>query len=166
LIAYLGAAGALLVSSLWFINDLGARSDEVAAVQAQLDQLISHFRVSLPRSSAGGTRLPFLDGQTITIAGASLQERIAGAVAKAGGTLISSEVELDGPEANSGFVGLTASMQIGQPELQSVLYDIEAGMPYLFVDKLSVQSPEQFGEPETGRLRTTFSVSGQWRGSP
>jgi general secretion pathway protein M len=47
--------------------------------------------------------------------------------------------------------------------VQSILYDIEAGMPFLFVDKLSIQSPEVFGEPETGRLRVTMGVVGQWQ---
>jgi len=59
---------------------------------------------------------------------------------------------------------LTASVEIGQPQLQSLLYDLEAGMPFLFVDALSIQSPEQFGEPETGRMRASLSVTGQWRG--
>jgi len=58
---------------------------------------------------------------------------------------------------------LTASMEVSQPALQTILYDIEAGMPYLFVDKLSIQSPEDFGEQESGRMRMTISVTGQWR---
>jgi general secretion pathway protein M len=47
--------------------------------------------------------------------------------------------------------------------LQTILYDIEAGIPNLFVDKLSIQSPEDFGEPESGRMRMTMSVVGEWR---
>ena len=80
--------------------------------------------------------------------------------------MVSSKVDLDGPETKNGFVGLIASVEIGQPDLQALLYDLEAGMPFLFVDKLSVQSPEQFGEPETGRVRMTLSVIGQWRAWP
>jgi hypothetical protein len=37
------------------------------------------------------------------------------------------------------------------------------GPPYLFVDRLSVQSPEDLGEPDTGRFRMTLAVPGQWR---
>jgi general secretion pathway protein M len=55
---------------------------------------------------------------------------------------------------------------VSQPALQTILYDIEAGMPYLFVDKLSIQSPEDFGEQESGRMRMTISVTGQWRLTP
>ncbi len=164
--SYLGAVIALSVSSLWLVGDLVARSDEIAVAEDQLEQLSSHFRVAVQQSKGGGTRLPFLDGRTVTIAGASLQERMAVAVANAGGALVSSQVDLDGPEAKNGFVGLTSSMEIGQAEVQSLLYDLEAGMPFLFVDKLSIQSPEQFGERETGRMRMTVSVTGQWRASP
>jgi len=71
---------------------------------------------------------PFLDGRTITIAGAALQQRIEAAVAKAGGELTSSQVELDGPDAKNGFVNLTASVEAGQAAVQTILYDIEAGM--------------------------------------
>ena len=85
------------------------------------------------------------------------------AVGKAGGELLSAQVELDGPEAKQGFIGLTASVQVGQAALQNILYDIEAGLPYLFIDKLSIQSPEDFGEQETGLMRITMTVAGQWR---
>ena len=163
-VSYLAGAAALVASSLWFVNDLAARSDEVETAQAQLEQLTSHFKVALQPSSGAGTRMPFLDGRSVTIAGASLQERVATAVANAGGALVSSQVDLDGPDAKNGFIGLTASVEIGQPQLQSLLYDLEAGMPFLFVDALSIQSPEQFGEAETGRMRASLSVTGQWRG--
>ena len=76
---------------------------------------------------------------------------------------MSSQVELDGPDAKNGFVGLTASMEVSQPGVQTVLYDVEEGMSYLFVDKLSIQSPEFFGESESGRMRMTVGVVGQWQ---
>jgi hypothetical protein len=47
----------------------------------------------------------------------------------------------------------------------SSLSAAEAGMPYLYVDKLSIQSPEVFGEPESGRMRMTIGVVGQWQSS-
>jgi general secretion pathway protein M len=161
---YVAVIIALVVSSVWFAGDLAARSDEIAAAQARFEQLTSHFRVALQRESGAGTRLPFLDGRTITIAGANLQERLALAVTNAGGSVVSSQVDLDGAEAKNGFVDLTASVEIGQSELQALLYDLEAGMPFLFVRALSIQSPEQFGESETGRMRMMLSVTGQWLG--
>ena len=166
--SYLGVVIALLAISLVLIADLRDKAAEIDAAQARLDQLSERSRTSLSASIAsngGVSGSPFLDGKTITIAGAALQQRIETAVAKAAGALMSSQVELDGPDAKNGFVGLTASMEVSQPAVQTILYDIEAGMPYLFVDKLSIQSPEVFGEPETGRMRMTVGVVGQWRSS-
>ncbi len=166
--AYFGVVIALASGSLWFIDDLRASSDRITAAEARLDQLSEHSRPQPPASVASNANVtgsPFLEGRTVTIAGAALQERIGSAVAKAGGALLSSQVELDGPEAKNGFVGVTASVEVAQPALQTILYDIEAGMPFLFIEKLSIQSPEEFGEPETGRMRMTIGVGGQWRKS-
>jgi general secretion pathway protein M len=167
-IAYVGVVIALLAISLLLVADLRDKTAAIAAAQIRLDQLSERSRPNLSAPSAsnavvGGS--PFLDGQTVTIAGAALQQRVEAAVAKAGGALMSSQVELDGPESKNGFVGLTASVEVSQPAVQTILYDIEAGMPYLFVDKLSIQSPEVFGEPENGRMRMTIGVVGQWRSS-
>lgn len=164
--AYTGALIALLGAALVLVVDLRDKGAEIAAAQTRLDQLSERGRpgsLSSIASNAGPSGSPFLDGKTITIAGAALQQRIEQAVGKAGGALMSSQVELDGPEAKNGFVGLTASMELSQPAVQTVLYDIEGGMPYLFVDKLSIQSPEFFGEPESGRMRMTVGVVGQWQ---
>ena len=165
-LAYVGIVVGLLASSLWLVDDLWARSSGIVEARERLDQLTEHSRPRPPASLASDASMsgsPFLDARTITIAGAALEQRVGAAVMKAGGAVISSQVELDGPEAKNGFVTLTASVEVAQAALQTILYDIEAGMPYLFVDKLSIQSPEDFGEPESGRMRMTMSVVGQWR---
>ena len=166
--AYVGVVIALLAVSVLLVVDLRDKLAEIAAAQMRLDQLSERSRSSLSASNtsnAGPSGSPFLDGKTITIAGAALQQRIEAAVAKADGVLTSSQLELDGPDAKNGFVNLSASVEVSQPAVQTILYDIEAGMPYLFVDKLSIQSPEVFGEPESGRMRMTIGVVGQWRSS-
>ncbi len=159
---YFMVLAALAAASVWLIDDLYAKWERVAAAQARLDA----FAARSPGAASAAldaNRSPFLDGRTVTIAGAALEQRISEAVGKAGGELLSAQVELDGPEAKQGFIGLTTSVQVGQAALQDIVYDIEAGLPYLFIDKLSVQSPEDFGEPETGLMRITMTVAGQWR---
>ena len=47
--------------------------------------------------------------------------------------------------------------------LQQLLYDLEAGMPFLFIDQLMVQAPV-VGVQES-RTRVLLSVSGLWGGS-
>jgi general secretion pathway protein M len=166
--AYIGVVISPLAISLLLVVDIREKAAEIAAAQMRLDELSERSRLSASGTTASNAAVsgsPFLDGQTITVAGAALQQRLETAVAKAGGALMSSQVELDGPDAKNGFVGLTASMEVSQPAVQTILYDIEAGMPYLFVDKLSIQSPEVFGESESGRMRMTVGVIGQWRSS-
>jgi general secretion pathway protein M len=99
----------------------------------------------------------------VTVAGAALQERVGVAVKKAGGNVLSSQIELDGPQAASGYVDLSEIFEIDQASLQPLLYDLEAGMPFLFVDTLVVQAPQALGQAEGGRMRVQIGVSGQWQ---
>ena len=72
-----------------------------------------------------------------------------------------------GTQAKDGFVGLVVSCEMEQPSLQKLLYDLEAGMPFLFVDQLDVQVPQTtaVNENGSGRIRVVLGVSGQWQGN-
>jgi general secretion pathway protein M len=107
---------------------------------------------------------PFLQGETVTVAGAALLQRVAGAVARFGGNVLSSQVDVQGTRSKEGYVSLVASCQVDQAVLQQLLYDLEAGMPFLFIDQLVAQAPLPSTEPGTGRMRITLAVSGQWEG--
>ena len=54
-----------------------------------------------------------------------------------------------------------------QPALQRLLYDLEVGMPFLFVDQLDVQVPQTTtgNESGTGKIRVVLGVSGRWQGN-
>jgi general secretion pathway protein M len=108
---------------------------------------------------------PFLEGPTVTVAGATLLQRVAAAVGNVGGTIQSSQVDVLGTQAKDGLVGLLVSCEMDQPALQKLLYDLEAGMPFLFVDQLVVQTPLTASGSGSGRLRILIAVSGQWRGA-
>src|SRR5262249_27239927 len=108
---------------------------------------------------------PFLEGDTVTVAGAALQQRVASAVTRQRGDVLSSQVDLQGTQAKHGFITLTVSLDVDQPGLQELLYDLEAGMPFLFVDQLMVESPQGITGPEGGRLHVLLEVSGQWHGT-
>ena len=58
---------------------------------------------------------------------------------------------------------MVVSCEIEQSALQQLLYDLEAGMPFLFIDQLMVQAPV-VGVQES-RTRVLLSVSGLWGGS-
>jgi general secretion pathway protein M len=153
------------------VIDLDERRSAVAAAADVLGQL--EGRGSGPRyalaSDAGGVRgSPFLEGSSVTVAGAALLQRIAGAVSRVGGNVLSSQVDVQGPQSKQGFVSVTASCELDQPALQQLLYDLEAGMPFLFVDQLAVQAPAVSASNNNGsggKLRVLVSVSGQWQGT-
>jgi general secretion pathway protein M len=114
---------------------------------------------------AGPVGSPFLEGATVTVAGAALLQRVTAVVTKLGGNVLSSQVDLQGTQAKTGFLTIIASCDIDQPGLQQLLYDLEAGQPFLFVDQLSVQAPATFTSSGEGKLRVLLSVSGQWQGA-
>jgi general secretion pathway protein M len=121
------------------------------------------------RVQAGGatglvpTGSPFLEGQTLTVAGATLLQRVADAVTKAGGNVLSSQVDVQGAQAKDGFVSVLASCELEQAALQRLLYDLEAGMPFLFIEQVVAQAPQAAAQTE-GRMRLLLAVSGRWQG--
>ncbi|RBP04662.1 general secretion pathway protein M [Roseiarcus fermentans] len=156
----LTAVAVAMISNLW---DSYAALDKNRALLARLDRQMERTTPRQDAASGAVNGPPFLVGKTITIAGAALQERVEAAVKRAGGNVLSSQIDLQGPRSAEGFVGLTESVEIGQAGLQPLLYDLEAGMPYLFVENLAIQAPQAFGEAEGTPMRVLLGVSGQWR---
>ena len=97
----------------------------------------------------------------MTVAGAALLQRVATAVTKAGGNVLSSQLDVQGLHAKAGFVSMVANCELDQSALQSLLYDLEAGMPFLFIDQLDIQ----VASAGDGKLRFLLGVSGQWQGA-
>ncbi len=164
-VAYAGLVVALLFMVFTSIADIFGQRAEVASSAAMLEQLEGRkataargqpTEVSMPPGSA------FLEGATVTVAGAALIQRVAGAVTKFGGNVLSTQVELKGTQSKAGFLSILASCEIEQIGLQQLLYDLEAGMPFLFIDQLVVQAPSSSGN---GKLRILLAVSGQWQGA-
>jgi len=159
----------LLTAGAWSaVADILDRRADVASVRDILDQL--EGRRPSPRNLGNATDAvpagsPMLEGPTVTVAGASLLQRVAGAVTKVGGSVLSSQVELQGVQSKAGFVGVIASCELDQPSLQKLLYDLEAGMPFLFIDQLVVQAQVASTTDQEGRMRILLAVSGQWQGA-
>jgi general secretion pathway protein M len=151
------------------VTDVIEHRAAVAAASDILEQLQGR------RSAASGVAgpgegapsgSPFLEGPTVTVAGAALLQRMAGAVTKVGGNVLSSQVELQGTQSKAGLIGVIASCEVDQPALQRLLYDLEAGMPFLFIEQLVVQGPVASAGATEGRMRVLLAVYGQWQGAP
>jgi general secretion pathway protein M len=93
-----------------------------------------------------------------------LLQRVADAVTKVGGNVLSSQVDVQGVQAKDGVVNVLASCEIDPTALQRLLYDLEAGMPYLFIEQMVAQSPQTISGQEGGRMRLLLGVAGRWQG--
>lgn len=169
-LAYAALVTTLIFATWGAIAELLEQRAAVAAATEILDRLQGRramptdagMPVSLPTGS------PFLEGPTVTVAGAGLMQRVSAAIARADGRILSSRVELQDTRLGAGFLGVTASLEIAQSGLQALLYDLEAGMPFLFVDQLVAQSSTSgtsSGDAADGHLQVLLTVYGQWQGA-
>ena len=163
---YIGLVSALLFIAVSSVSDIVDRHGQVVSATNMLEQLdgrrppsVRNGDVTVPTGS------PYLEGATVTVAGANLLQRVAGAVVKLGGNVLSTQLDVQGAPSRSGLLSMIASCEIEQSQLQKLLYDLEAGMPFLFVDQLVVQTPLNNSDAENGKLRILLAVSGQWRGA-
>jgi general secretion pathway protein M len=165
-VLYLAVAFGLLAAAGTAISDILVHRAALAQTADLLEQLQGRKGRSAQPLSAEHAGSPFLEGPTVTVAGASLLQRVAAAVGNAGGTIQSSQVDVTGSQAKDGVVGLVVSCEMEQPALQQVLYDLESGMPFLFIDQLDVQVPQTTasGEGNAGRIRVVLGITGQWQG--
>jgi general secretion pathway protein M len=165
---YAGVVVVLLFTVVTSIVDIAGQRAEVAAASAMLEQLEGR-KAAAAGGAPGDITMPtgsaYLEGATVTIAGATLLQRVAGAVVKLGGNVLSTQLDLQGSPSKTGFLSMIASCEIEQAQLQQLLYDLEAGMPFLFVDQLEVQTPLTASGSGNGKLRVLLTVSGQWRGA-
>jgi general secretion pathway protein M len=164
--AYLALIVALAFTTMDGVLQILQQRDAVAAASEILDRIevrdptrapAIRTDVSVPTGS------PFLEGASASVAGAALLQRVTVATKRMNGNTLSSQVDLLGPQSKAGFIRATSSFEIDPTKLQPLLYDLEAGMPFLFVDELVVQAPS--ASTEGGKLRVLLGISGQ-RQSP
>jgi general secretion pathway protein M len=168
LLGYAALVMGLAVTTWLALASLASDYADYTAAADLLDRLEgrkpSTGRAGLALGMSGS---PFLEGPTVEVAGAALQQRVVAAVKDVGGNVLSSQVDLQGSQAKQGYVSLSANCEVGQSALQQLLYDLESGMPFLFIDQLVVQVPQSGGgagvETEAARMRVQIDVSGQWQ---
>ena len=169
--AAVGYVALVLLFAIMALTSLTDVLDRRAAVADAADTL-AQLEGRLPKRGGAGasavTGSPVLEGPTVTVAGAALLQRVAEAITKVGGNILSSQVDLQGPQIKDGFISVTANCDVEQPALQQLLYNLESGMPFLFVDQLVVQAPTAAAAggtkaAEAAKMHVLISVSGQWQ---
>jgi general secretion pathway protein M len=168
LLGYAALIIGLAVITWLALASLAGDYADYAAAADLLDRLGGRKPSTGPSGLASGmSGSPFLEGPTVEVAGAALQQRVVAAVKDAGGNVLSSQVDLQGSQAKQGYISLSTNCEVGQGALQQLLYDLESGMPFLFIDQLVVQRPQSGGgvgvETEAARMRVQIDVSGQWQ---
>lgn len=166
--AYAALVVLLVAIAAGSVADILQRRDAVASASDLLQRLQDSRAAARGAHGGGAAAGPaFLEGSTLTIAGAGLMQHLSELAARHDGQITSSRVELEGTRFGPDFLAVSASLDIDQQNLQGLLYDIEAGRPFLFAGQLAIQRAER--EPREDaekdpRLRVTLMVYGRWEG--
>lgn len=165
LYALLLLAGLATIVSM--LDELQARRATVSAASDQAAQLTARGMTTtqleaLPSDIAPGAA--YLGDEKLSVASADLQRRVTTAVAKAGGAVLSSQVEKQEPKGPVTGVELTVECDIDQNGLQRLLYELESTAPFLFVEAMNVRArnDSRDGDVEQ-RLRASLRLAANWR---
>jgi general secretion pathway protein M len=162
-LSFFAVVALLAVGAASTAIELRDEQASVASLSEQSRSLEARSHHLSARQKREVSASPFLDAPTITLAGATLQQRVETAVLAADGRLISSNVEVGG-RGSERRVRLDAELTISQPGMQKLLYDLETGAPYLFVDSFEARAPERSDGEQPGAMHVSMALSGQWGG--
>jgi general secretion pathway protein M len=131
-----------------------------------LEQLQSTNGRSAPAAASNPNRgNPLLDGSSLTVAGASLLQRVNAVIVGLGGSMQSSQVDAT-TLAKEDSVSLLINCEMEQAALQKLLFNLETSTPFVFVDQLDIQASPASNENEKRPvlLRVTMNISARWQG--
>jgi len=164
---------ALLVAALLVVVPAGwiAWSSLEAARLAETIQTQTALAASLrtriaglePAATAPEEAAPdvFLPGATPALAGAALQTTVARTIEGAGGRLIETEMaRVEEAEADPGRLDLRVAFDAEIVSLQRILFELETGVPVLFVRSLEIQTAAEASEAPSPPLRVSMLVGG------
>lgn len=145
------SVGVLLAVYVFAVAPIIAGYAEIDAAVSQAEELLERYRRVAAARPALEARLnelearqseigTYLSGDTDALAGAELQELVNATVEKAGGRLRS--VQILPVKSDAGFrrIGVRVQMTATVSEIQSLLYELEAGRTFLFVDNLEISN--------------------------
>jgi general secretion pathway protein M len=151
---------------------LQMRSDagqELAQRRELLSRLETRMRADTGRPIAAAPPTAFLTAPTQGIASAQLQAYLAQLADLQHAGLMSSGGEAAKRDEASDTIRLQATLDMNMKALRGMLYQLESGTPYVFVDALTVQPASTTAGRiiEDPLLRATLSLRAFWRrGTP
>jgi general secretion pathway protein M len=162
----------LLVSVSVVVMLFQTRSDAVqesSERREMLSRLEAKLRANASRLAVAAPPTAFLDASTPGLASAQLQSYLAQLAGDQRASLVSSGGEAAKRDDPPDTIRLQATLDMNLQALRAVLYQLESGTPYVFVDALAVQpiGATAGRAVEDPLLRTTLSLRAFWRrGAP
>jgi general secretion pathway protein M len=142
---------------------------ELAQRRELLSRLETRLRAGAGRSNLAAPPAAFLDAPTQGMASAKLQAYVAQVADLQHAGLISSGEEATKREEGPDAIRLQATLDMNMKALRAMLFQLESGTPYVFVDALAVQAASATANraSEEPLLQATMSLRAFWRrGSP
>jgi general secretion pathway protein M len=143
-------------------------SSENAEKQALLADLEAHVRRDVrlhgPQTIGEAPASAFLNAPTQGAAGAQLEAYLTQA-SEHRAVLISSAVHAADKEDAPDLIRVEATLDVSAGALQEMLYQLEMGEPYVFVDSLQVRMAGRVAgrDAEDPLLRVTLTLHAIWR---
>jgi hypothetical protein len=169
-------AAVLLAVIGWITFSAYGNSDLRTEIAAKSDMLDTLQRRAIPDLARGGAvaanPLALISASTETIAASTLQTYVLEQLEQAGGVVQSIQAETSrataAPAGGLHKLNAQLSFESGIAPLQKLLFSLETGTPFVFVDSLSVQPST--GVPPGGRmgdkLRVNLVLSSYWQNQP
>lgn len=166
----LGALGALLaICAITVVFALQARFDAVHQFDAQTE-LLSRLEAraksdEVRRRSGVAPEAAFVSAPTQGLAGAQLQAYLQRVMDAHHAVLISSGMAPPRREDQPDSIRLQATFEASLKSLQPLLYQLESGTPYAFVESLNAQLAAANAQRpiEDPLLRITLELRAVWR---
>jgi general secretion pathway protein M len=119
-----------------------------------------------PAKATAAPAAAFLDEPTLGLASATFEAHVT-QLASQHATLVSFSVQSSTAPDSTDSVRIEASMDITLGALQVLLYDLEAGTPYVFIDSMTVRPAAGATQADAANapLRVTLGLHGLWRRS-
>ena len=172
-LALLALAGFLFAAAIPPALAVRVRSDAeetLTETHAQLDHLLGAERRAAAKAKGSGPlgEAPveaFLDAQTPGLATAQLEAHVAKIAASLHASLVSSSAQQpdrsDGPDT----IRVQANIELDYDALPALLYKLESGEPYVFVESLTLR-PANVSAGRNAQnvpMRVSFGLKALWR---
>jgi len=142
------------------LAELNERQDRLERLQTAYAQRAKNGKTLVQERDAPDSA--FLSAMTAGLAGAQLQTRLTDLVALQNANVASSGI-LNVSRGDEEVIRLQATFDMKLIALQKLLYDLETGTPYMFVDALSVQQSNAHGVSDDPLLHVTMTLRAIWR---